>query len=256
MSEYHESNGKDDLISSQPLDKFRVNNLCCESKDGKKLLKDISFEIKPNTINVISGKTGSGKTTLLRSICGLYPISDGEIFWNDTKITNPKEFFIPPMIAYTPQSPKFLSDTVKNNITLGKKETDLQHQLYQSVLEKDILTLEQGQETIIGSRGMRISGGQLKRIAAARMFYEDCYLYAIDDVSCALDKETELTFWNRLKERNDKTYIIVSNSEHILQQADHIILLSDGMLEGQGTLNELIGCSESFRKMIYANSDM
>jgi ATP-binding cassette subfamily B protein len=139
------------------------------------------------------------------------------------------------------------SDTVRNNLLLGlpEEEVDLQAAINSGVLEQDIEILENGLETIVGERGVKLSGGQVQRVAAARMFARNADLLVFDDISSALDVETENTLWNRIFEKSNATCIVVSNRRTALQNADNIIVLRDGYIEAQGKLDELLeSCDE------------
>jgi ABC-type iron transport system FetAB ATPase subunit len=113
---------------------------------------------------------------------------------------------VPPRVAYTPQVPRLFSETLRDNLLMGlaegtKGDEQLQAALHQAVLERDIQTLDQGLETMVGPRGVRLSGGQMQRSAAARMFVRDPALLVFDDLSSALDVETERLLWERLASR-------------------------------------------------------
>ncbi len=149
--------------------------------------------MKSGTFTVINGRIGSGKTTLLRTLLGLLPRDAGEIYWNGTSVADPASFFVPPRSAYTSQIPQLFSATLKENILLGlpEEQVDLQAAISTAVMEQDLANLEQGLDTMIGTRGVKLSGGQAQRAAAARMFARDPELLICDDLSSALDVETE-----------------------------------------------------------------
>ena len=155
------------------------------------------------SFTVITGRIGSGKTTLLRTLLGLLPADAGEMRWNGARVANPTEFFQPPRCAYTAQVPRLFSDTLKDNLLLGLPDAhvDLPAALRLAVMEPDLARMEHGLETLVGAKGVRLSGGQIQRAAAARMFVRDAELLVFDDLSSALDVETERTLWERLLQR-------------------------------------------------------
>jgi ATP-binding cassette subfamily B protein len=210
-------------------------------------IENINLHIQRGTLTVITGRIGSGKTTLLRVLLGLLSKDSGDILWNGDVVNNPAEHFIPPRCAYTSQVPTLFSQTLRNNILLGLKanEYTLSQAIYMSVLEKDLAELENGLLTKVGPKGVKLSGGQVQRTAAARMFVRDAELIVFDDLSSALDVETESSLWERFFERNDATCIAVSHRHTTLKRADQIIVLKDGYIVAQGLLEQLLdSCSE------------
>ncbi|WP_205604202.1 ABC transporter ATP-binding protein [Clostridium argentinense] len=240
------------LSCQNQLETLEVRGLTYLYDESENGIKNINFTLKKGEVLVIAGRTGSGKTTLVKSIIGLLPKGKGEIYWNGEKIRDRKKFFIPPISAYTSQVPNLFSDTVKNNILLGlsEKEVDLDGAIKTSVFEKDLEELENGLHTVIGTKGTKLSGGQMQRVAAARMFVRNPQLLIFDDISSALDVVTEKLLWTRLLANDEVSCIVVSNRRFIHEWADNIIVLKDGAIEAQGTLNELLKSSIEFREII------
>lgn len=233
------------------LENLKIKDLTYTYQGAGSGIKNVSFNINKGDFTVITGRIGSGKSTLVKTLLGLLPKESGEVYWNNSKVEAPAEFFIPPISAYTSQVPNLFSDTVKENILLGIEENlvELNKAINSAVLERDIETLPRGLETIIGSKGVKLSGGQIQRTAAARMFARKAELYVFDDISSALDVDTEVTLWNRLFNDDKPTCLVVSNRKFVLQHADNIIVMREGKIEAQGTLEVLLENSEEMKQI-------
>ncbi len=233
------------------LDRLEVSGLTYHHPDSDRGVTDISFTVERGSFTVVTGRIGSGKTTLIRVLAGLLPKESGEIRWNGNLVDHPATFFIPPRAAYTGQVPTLFTDTVKGNILMGLAEgqTDLPGAVKAAVLERDVQHLDHGLETVVGARGVKLSGGQIQRTAAARMFVREPELYLFDDLSSALDVETERTLWERVFERDGATCLVVSHRRPALRRADKIILLQGGRVIDQGRLEELLERSPEMRRL-------
>lgn len=225
-------------------------------------IQDINLSLQRGDFVVITGRVGSGKTTLLRVLLGVLPKQSGEIRWNGQNVERPSQFFRLPRCAYTSQVPRLFSDTLRNNILMGLPEAqvDLTSAIRLSVMEQDVAALDQGLDTFVGPRGIRLSGGQVQRAAAARMFVRAPELLVFDDLSSALDVETEHLLWERVDElRRDSstedgqapgaTCLVVSHRKAALRRADHIIVMKNGCVEAEGKLDELLSSSEEMQRL-------
>lgn len=235
---------------ANPLDTLEARGLTYHYPTSGCGIRNIHLHLKRGSFTVITGRIGSGKTTLLRALLGLLPAA-GAVYWNGQRVDEPATFFIPPRSAYTPQVPHLFSDSLRENILLGlpAQNGQLEKAIYAAVMEHDLTMMEQDLETIIGPRGVRLSGGQAQRAAAARMFVRNPELLVFDDLSSALDVETEQTLWQRLFERPEVTCLVVSHRQAAFHRADHIIVLKEGRVEAEGTLTDLLTSCEEMRRL-------
>ena len=235
-----------------PLETLEVSGLSYRYPDGGTAgISDISFSLQRGSMTVITGRIGAGKTTLLRVLLGLLPPDSGQVLWNGQTVADPASFLVPPQAAYTSQIPRLFSDTLRENLVLGRRlnQAGIDDALDLAVLRHDVGQLDQGMETQVGSRGVRLSGGQVQRSAAARMFLREAELLVFDDLSSALDVETEARLWHGIYAAGDATCLVVSHRRAALERADRILVLDGGRLVASGTMDELLETSSGFRSM-------
>jgi ATP-binding cassette subfamily B protein len=241
------------------LELLSVRGLSYQYPGSSNGITDIDLELPRGSFTVVTGRIGAGKTTMLRALLGLVAADSGEILWNGRPVTDPAKWMVPPHAAYTPQVPSLFSMSLRDNLRLGRDDSDgeIGLAIRAAALERDLADMPDGLNTLVGPRGMRLSGGQVQRTAAARMLLRRPELLVFDDLSSALDVETEQTLWRRiLEEQEGATALVVSHRMPALQRADQIIMLAEGRIVAHGTYRELLETSEAFNTLWAGNGSI
>jgi ATP-binding cassette subfamily B protein len=216
-----------------PLEVFEVRGLGV-AYGGRTVLHDVDLTVRRGEFVVVTGSVGAGKSTLLRAVLGLAWQADvtGSVCWNGEPIEDRAAFLVPPNAAFLSQVPQLISDSVADNVGLGPVEGDrLRAALHLAAIADDIDAMPDGSATLIGPRGLRLSGGQRQRLATARALVHDPELVVLDDLSSALDVETEVRLWTNLAEAG-MTVIAVSHRAVAFDRADQVLRLEAGRLAG------------------------
>ena len=197
------------------------------SYDGStEVLKNINIEIKEGEKVAIVGETGSGKSTLAQILIGLYPISSGEIFYNEYEIKEVGYEKIRENVGFVLQAPLMFNDSLRFNLTLGRAYSDelIYEALKVAQLFDFVNGLENKLETIVGKNGTKLSGGQRQRLSIARVLLDNPKVIIFDESTSSLDNETETKLLEALdKYVKDKTVITIAHRKSSIEKADRVI---------------------------------
>ncbi len=210
----------------------------------RKILDDVSFEIKAGQTLGIMGSTGSGKTTLINLLKRMYDVTDGSIKIDGIDI---RELPLPTLrrsVSCVMQDIFLFSDTIDGNIRLGAREkittAQVRSALNQSRASEFVDRMEDKENTVIGERGVGLSGGQKQRITIARALARKTPVLVLDDSTSALDTETEQEIQQVLADLSGMTKIIIAHRISAVRKADKIIVLDKGRLVEEGNHEELM----------------
>jgi ABC-type bacteriocin/lantibiotic exporter with double-glycine peptidase domain len=243
IEEWKKEPGK--LILSKGIELTDIS-FAYPGSDRKVVLESINLKIQSKKTVGFVGKTGSGKTTLVDLLLGLLEPFEGSVIVDGIKIDQTNKRSWMRSIGYVPQQ-IFLSDTsIRENIALGIKPEDIDDNAVKKAAEIANLDsficeeLPDGYDTIVGERGVRLSGGQCQRIGIARALYHDPQLIVFDEATSALDNVTEKSVIAAISRvRNTKTIVMIAHRLTTLKECDKIFVLSNGRIVSSGTYEEL-----------------
>lgn len=217
----------------------------CYPAGNDKIIEKISFEAKQGQIIGITGSIASGKSTLGLALLGLYPYI-GSIKIDGKELKNYTEYESSQMISYLGHKPQLLSDTIYNNITLGNKQ-DITSVLQDVCIDTELAAMPEGENTLVGNSGIRLSGGQQARIALARALINKNKIIILDDPFSAVDMKTEGNIIENLKNNyKDSIIILISHRLAVFSKINQIVLLNCDKSSEYGTHNELMKSSELY----------
>ena len=228
---------------------------------GIEIFKSFNLKIKYGKVLGIVGKVGSGKTSVANLISRIYDPQKGDIFIGDKNLKSIEISELRSLISYVPQNNFLFSESIRRNIEFGNPSSTMDEIINAAKLaeiDQEIRKFENGYETILGERGVTLSGGQAQRISIARSFIKDSEIYLFDDCFSSLDSDTEDRILKNLKNNFlNKTLIIISHRVSCVKHADNIIVLDNGKVIQSGNHKEL-SKNEGYYKDLYLkqNSDI
>jgi ATP-binding cassette, subfamily B, bacterial len=223
------------LTPRTPLRQLSVVDLTAVHPDGTIGVDRVTFSVKAGELVLLLGPVGSGKSSLLAALAGLVHHT-GRVQWNGIDVEDPQVFLRPGQVAYVAQVPRVLSGTLSENVRLDHRRT-LSRAIADARLSSDVADAG-GLDAVVGHRGVRLSGGQVQRLAFARALATEAELVVADDVSSALDARTEVELWDALRARG--TTVIASTSKQAaLRRADRVVVLVAGRVVANRQWTEL-----------------
>ncbi len=245
--------GVQELQNPQGSVEFR--HLTFRYPDGEyDVLQDISFTIHPGESVGIVGKTGAGKTALVDLLLRTYNVPDGTLFVDGKDVNTLSIHSVRAACAYVPQDNFLFSDTIAHNIGFGVDDASpemIDHAASLADVRDNIVDFKDGYETVLGERGVTVSGGKKQRISIARALLKNAPILILDDSVSAVDTRTEKIILDNLKSsRANKTTLLIAHRISTVERLDKIIFLDDGKIEAVGPHDELYTSCPKYRRMV------
>lgn len=217
------------------LDRLELAGMTAVHDDGTVGVRDVDLVVRRGELVLLLGQVGAGKSSLLAALAGLVEHT-GRIRWNGADVGDAQTFLRPGQVSHVAQVPRVLSGTFADNVRLGHAR-ELDGPVAAARMERDVVDAG-GVEALVGHRGVRLSGGQVQRLALARALATDAELLLADDVSSALDAATEVELWTSLRERGT-TVVGATSKRAALARADRVVVLADGEVADVGPWRDL-----------------
>lgn len=228
----------------QVAGKVCFDHVSFHKADMYEILHDISFTVEAGRTLGIMGATGAGKTSIVQLLQRMYDATEGAIYLDDVNIKELSLEQLRTSVNFVMQDVFLFSDTINDNIKLGKKERldfkTVRRASVQAQASDFIERMEETYDTVIGERGVGLSGGQKQRISIARALAKRDPILVLDDSTSALDMETEQMIQQTLRELEGTTKIIIAHRISAVRHADEIIVLENGSIAERGTHEELL----------------
>ncbi len=219
-------------------------------KSQKPVLNNFSLKISRGENVAIVGQTGSGKSTIGRLLFRFYDPVKGRIMIDGQLLTNVTLKSIQQNIGIVPQDTVLFNDTILHNIQYGNpqaSESQIQSAIKSACIDDFINSLPDGYHTIVGERGLKLSGGEKQRIGIARTILKDAPILLLDEATSSLDYTTEKNILSNLKkEKNNSSMIIISHRLSAITDIDKIIFLKSGTIIEEGTHSDLMNAKGEY----------
>lgn len=232
---------------------FEFKNVTFGYEKNRPILKNLSFKVNANETVAFVGKSGGGKTTIFSLIDKLYNVKDGEILIDGIDIKKLDKDSIRDNISIITQSPYIFNFTIKENLKITKQDAtdeEIIEACKIAQLHDYIMSLPKKYDTLIGEGGLTLSGGQRQRLAIARALLKQTEIILFDEATSALDNETQKSIQKAINNmKGTYTILMIAHRLSTVVDADRLILINDGKVEAEGTHEELLKKSKTYREL-------
>lgn len=230
---------------------IEFKNVSYSYNEEKYVINDLSLKINKNSSIALVGESGSGKSTIVKLIMGLMKYKKGNILIDDKELSelNLNSFY--DNVTYVSQEAPIFDGTLRENLIFDKKISDekILKVLRLVFLDKFYEKLENGLDTELGEKGVRMSGGEKQRVALARLFFDDSKIIILDEATSAMDNITEKQVMENVVKQLNKTLIVIAHRLETIKDVDKIYVLSEGIIQEQGKYDELLDKNGYFTKL-------